>query len=347
MNGKLNTTWTREPWFRFALCAAGFATIVLYASCRGGAKQGIDLSQDQVTQCALTEVRLGDGVPVNLLVTVRWRIAKEKSFAEQFAAPEKYAEAVLRPKARQTVNRVGNTFPSVDTVFKQDRQKFVEGVRAALAEGLCEETITVSEVVVADVLFPKKYTDALEQLALNERELAAIRERNAVDIEAAKAAESKAEADGKVEIKNAEVQGRVAEINAKAEDQRRLSAVAKAETEAQIAEKRAKTDAARERLMAEAQADKERQLSKARLEEKKALKDLEVQKQKEMDQLALEKEKGVAQLCATTPSYANFLINRELASKVQIAVLPQGSDASFLGGLIQNSASKSETRASK
>jgi hypothetical protein len=139
----------------------------------------------------------------------------------------------------------------------------------------------------------------------------------------------------------------VAEINAKAEDQRRLSAVAKAETEAQIAEKRAKTDAARERLMAEAQADKERQLSKARLEEKKALKDLEVQKQKEMDQLALEKEKGVAQLCATTPSYANFLINRELASKVQIAVLPQGSDASFLGGLIQNSASKSETRASK
>jgi len=347
MLGKRVLDLTMKPWIQFAVCVTGFAAAVFFMSCRGGAKTAVDLSRDQVTECALTDVRLGDGVPVNLLVTIRWRIVREKPFRDQFALPEKYSEGVIRPKARQSANRVVNAFPSVDDVFKKDRQKFVEGVRSGLADDLREEIVAVKEVIVAEVSFPKKYTDALEQLALNDQQLAAIREQSAVDVEAAKASEAKAEADGKVQIKNAEVEGRVAEISAKAEDQRRLSEVARAETEAQISDRKAKADAARERMMGEAQADKERQMAKARLEEKKALKDLDVQKQKEMDQAELDKEKTMAQMCATSPSYANFLINRELASKVQIAVVPLGSDSSFLGGLLQNAAPKSETRASR
>lgn len=71
-----------------------------------------------------------------------------------------------------------------------------------------------------------------------------------------------------------------------------------------------------------------------RLEEQKALREQEVQKQREIDMLAIEKDKTIAQLCATNPSYASFLINRELASKVQIAVLPTGADTSFLTSLM-------------
>jgi patatin-like phospholipase/acyl hydrolase len=38
---------------------------------------------------------------------------------------------------------------------------------------------------------------------------------------------------------------------------------------------------------------------------------------------------------AANPAYASFLVNRELASKVQIAVLPLGTDSGVLGNIIQ------------
>jgi hypothetical protein len=35
------------------------------------------------------------------------------------------------------------------------------------------------------------------------------------------------------------------------------------------------------------------------------------------------------------PAYASFMVNKELASKVQIAVLPSGSDANVFGDLLK------------
>ena len=52
----------------------------------------------------------------------------------------------------------------------------------------------------------------------------------------AKAEEQKAEADGQVTIKNADIEARVAEINAKTEEKRRASLLAKAETDATVKE---------------------------------------------------------------------------------------------------------------
>jgi len=42
------------------------------------------------------------------------------------------------------------------------------------------------------------------------------------------------------------------------------------------------------------------------------------------------------QLGAQWPSYAAYLVNRELASKVQIAVLPLGTESGVLGNMLQS-----------
>jgi regulator of protease activity HflC (stomatin/prohibitin superfamily) len=312
---------------------------------KGGAAEALKV--DQVFQASLTDVRLGDGVPLGFNLTVRWRVEDPKEFLKQFPTAEKYGELVMKSRAKEAANRVANSYPSVDAVFSSDRVRFVQDVKGALANRLGDRAITIKEVILSDVLFPQKFTEAMEQTALKDRELESIKERSVVNVANAKAEEQKAEADGQVAIKNADIEARVAEINAKTEEKRRTSLLAKAETDAQISERNARAEAAKKRLLAEVEADRERSLAKARLEEQKSLKDLDIQKQRELDLVALDKDKASAQLCAANPSYASFLINRELASKVQIAVLPMGSDGNYLNGLLQNMSSKDPQRAGR
>ncbi len=327
---------------------AGVACAAMVA-CGSGQKgtAAAALKSDQVFQASLADVRLGDGVPLAFNLTVRWRVDDPKEFLKQFPTADKYGDLVMKARAKEAANKVANGYPSVDAVFRNDRGRFVQDVKGALTSRLADRSISIKEVILSDIVFPQKFTEAMEQIALKDRELESIKEKGIVDVANAKAEEQKAEADGQVTVRNAEIEARVAEINAKTEEKRRASLLAKAETDAQITERNAKAEAARKRLMAEADADRERNLAKARLEEQKNLKDLEIQKQRELDAVSLEKDKASAQLCATNPSYASFLINRELASKVQIAVLPVGTDGNYLGGLLQNMSMKEPARSGR
>jgi regulator of protease activity HflC (stomatin/prohibitin superfamily) len=314
----------------------GIMFLLGMASCKNSVvnKDQFDLSKDQVTQCVLNEIRLGDGVPLNLTLNIRWRVSNKDEFLKLFSTPDKYGENVLKPKSREILSKVANSFPSVEAVFKNDRQKFIDTSKSELMRMLGETSINVKDIIISDIVFPQKFTEALEKISLKDRELEAIKEGSVVDVEAAKAAELKAEADGKVEIKQAEMEGRVAEINAKTEEKKRLAAVAKAETDAEIKIKEG-----------QAEAEKARELMKVRLEEQKAIRDLDVQKQKDLDKASIEKDKMMAEMCAQNPGYANFIISRELAGKVQIAVVPTGSNESnFLGGFLQNFGTKNDQK---
>jgi len=50
----------------------------------------------------------------------------------------------------------------------------------------------------------------------------------------------------------------------------------------------------------------------------------------------------MAKLCTSNPEYANFLVNKEIASKIQIAVLPSGTNGSMVDNLLQNSLNKKQ-----
>jgi hypothetical protein len=300
-------------------------------------KEGVSYDRDYVFKTDLKDVRLGDGIPLTLALSIRWRVEDIKTFSRQFPDPNQYAVQVLDPKSRELGGQIANKYPSVATVFRGDREKFVREVKQTLSRKLSEKDIAIKEVILSDIQFPKSFTDALELGATRDQELERIRQKSVIDLESAKASQSKAEADGRVEIEQAKVEGRVAEINAQTEDKRRLSLVAKAETEAQVLERKSRAEVARAKLMAQQEAEKQRELNRVQVEKETALKELEIRKQKDLDALAIGREKELANLCATNPAYASFLVNRELASRVQLAVLPVGTDSSVLGSLIHGS----------
>ena len=316
----------------------GLVALVMFVSLLAGAcgRGAVPLTdQDQVHRTDLAEIRLGDGVPLKLSLAIRWRIEDGEVFSTQFPDPAKYASVILDPKAREVASHVANTYASVGSVFRPEREKFTQEVKEALRQKLAEQGIVIKEVVLADILFPKNFTDALEVTATKEQEFERIRQKNAIELEVAKAAQSKATAEGQVDVEKAKVAGKVAEINAEAEKKRRLSSIAKAETEAQVLVRRAKSEVQRQRLLATQEAERQRALTEVELEKAARLKDLDVKKQKELDELAVVRDRETAKIYGANPAYASFLVNKELASKVQIAVLPLGTDSGVLGNIIQ------------
>ena len=312
------------------------------AGCGKGAPEIVN--RDYVHQTELKDVRLGDGVPLTLALSIRWRIEDGPAFTKQFSDPEQYGKLVFDAKAQELAGKTANAFASVAAVFRPEREKFVKELREGLAQKLGEPGIAVKEVILSQILFPKNFTDALEVTATKELELARIREKNTLELEQAKAAQSQAQAEGQVQVEKAKIEGKVAEINAQTEDKRRLSQVAKAETEAQVLERRTKAEVDRQRLLSQREVERQRDLNRVELEKQASLKDLELKKVREFDQVQIAKEKELATLTAGNPAYAAFLVNRELASKVQIAVLPLGTDSGVLGNIIQHSLGSASQR---
>lgn len=316
----------------------GCVALAMFFSLLGGAcgRGAVPLTeQDQVHRTELADIRLGDGVPLKLSLAIRWRIEDGDAFSRQFTDPPTYASLILDPKSREAASHVANAYGSVVSVFRPEREKFTQEVKEVLRQKLAEQGVVIKEVVLADILFPKNFTDALEVTATKEQEFERIRQRNAIELEVAKAAQSKATAEGQVEVERAKVAGKVAEINAEAEKKRRLSSVAKAETDAQVLVRQAKSEVQRKRLLTAQEVERQRKLNEIELEKVARVKDLEVKKQKELDDLAVARDRETAKVYAANPAYASFLVNKELASKVQIAVLPLGTDSGVLGNIIQ------------
>lgn len=305
------------------------------------------VSKDLVQNAFLRGVRLGDGVPLSLNLYVRWRINDVAAFEEQFDRPTHFDSLILHPREYELAANVAHSFPSVDSVFTVDRQAFIDEVKNSLLAELGEEGITIKEVIVSDLVFPQTFTDAMEKVALNERELERIRQQKLVDLAEAEARKERAESEGLIAIAEAQAEGELQKITAQTEQSRRATEVARAETEAQLTEKRAEADAKRIELLAAAEREKLAELNKidvqkrrdldlAEMDKRRAEQELEVEKIRGLDQLETDKELELARICMDNPAYASFLVNRELASKVQIAVLPSGTDANIFGDLFKN-----------
>ncbi len=309
-----------------------FTLLAALASCKNPSPVA---GKDMVYQANLTGIRLGDGVPLDLGVYLRWKIEKPAVFFSQFPTTDTFSRMVLYPRAMELSSTVANRFPSVDSVFAPHRERFLQEIKQELLGNLGENGISVKEVTISNVRFPESYTSAMEKVGMQRQLLEGIRQQNVLDLEQATASRKKADADGQVAIAEAEAEGKVARIEAKTEENRRLSELARAETAAQ-----------KLRKMAQAQADSLRLLNKADIEKLADLKDIELQKRRQLDDLEIEKSRKqkradlddnieLATVVQNNPNFASFLINKELASKVGIAVLPTGPDPNVFSGLLQ------------
>jgi regulator of protease activity HflC (stomatin/prohibitin superfamily) len=319
----------------FNYLMTGLVILTIFSSCKS--------IHHKVSKIEVKEVRLGDGVPISLGLSVRWTFTDEKSFNSQFKSVQNYDSLILLPRSREIVSNISNTFPSVDSIFTSMRERYIQSVKNELLKKLGKDDIVVKEVIVSNIIFPKSFTESMEQVGLKERELELIRQRKTLDVEKAKADEERALANGKVAIAQAQMDGKVEQINSEAEKQRRMNAIAKAETEAQLTELNSKAEAKKIEELGKAEAEKKRMLAKVDVEKEQNLKDVEVQNQRKQDKVAMEKELDYAKLCSENPTYATFLVNKEMASKVQIAVLPTGTDGGMIRSLFQNSSINTKT----
>ena len=323
----------KKKQFNFTLFIGLF---VLLCSACGTKNEIIKELRDHVHSNNFQEVRLGDGVPLTLNISVRWNIESPTAFYSQFSSPDTFNLIVLQPRASELVKNISNSFNSVDSVFSSHRYQYISALKTGLMRSLGEEGIQVKEIMVADIQFPKRYTDAMEDIGMQRQELERIQNQNKVDIEKAEANRKKAEADGMVAIAQAEAQGKLQKIQAQTEKSNRQSQLAKAETQSQVDKMKATTEAKRKRLLAQADVENKRDLKNLEIQKKKELEQIQIDKQRSLDRVDFEKQVTLAKLCSENPTYASFLVNKELASHVQIAVLPSGTDANVFGNLLNN-----------
>ena len=297
-------------------------------------------TRDQVFATTLPDVRLGDGVPLNIQLSLRWSAENRNSFASTYGHPDSFQVQVLQPRSEEIAKNLAHRYPKVDSVFHRQRLAFIADLKENLQAAAGEPGISIKEVLISDLGFPSSYLEAMELSGLQQQELDRIRQKNIQDLEQADANRKKAEAMGKVAIAEAEAEGKLQKIKAQTEESRRASEVARAETEAQIHRREAQADAERERLLAKADLDKQTDLKNLDIQKQRELDQLEVEKQKMKDRAAFEKDLELAKVLETNPTFGTFLINKELAGKVEIAVLPAGSDPNVLGNLLKQTVNK-------
>ncbi len=314
---------------QFMVAIAIVTAVVTISSCGEKKAKAVKVSKDYVHNTILRKVRLGDGIPLAINLSVRWKIEDYANFSTQFASANQFDSLILSPRKFELANNVSNTYLNVDTLFNSQRQEFITDLKSYIKNNLGEEGITIKEVIVSDIIFPKTFLDSKEKIALQEQEMETIRKQSAINVERAEANKLQTLADGQVAMKQAEVEAKVQKIKAETEKSVRASRLAKAETQKQVDKLKAQADATRKKLLA-----------KARLEEKTDLKDLDIKKKDQMAQMEFNNDMRMAKLCTDNPTYATYMVNKELASKVQIAVLPSGQDASVFNGLLGNASAK-------
>jgi len=293
-------------------------------------------SKDQVHQHVINKVRLADGVPLTLDIAVRWKVEDMDLFSEQFSTTDSFNLLILKPRAYELVSTVASNFKSIDSVFYSQRQMFIGDIKSELLDHLGEAGIRVKEIILKDIYFPETYTLAMEKAGLHRQEIERIRQNKLVQLEEAEAQRKKAEADGKVAIARAEAESKTQKIKAETEKYRRQNELEKAETAAQVDQMRAKAEGERVRLLAQAELDNKRQLKNLEMERNRELEKIAVDKVRQLNEAELDQQRAMAGICSQNPTYAAYLVNKELAANVEFAVLPTGMDTDIFSNVLNN-----------
>lgn len=322
--------------FRTLAVASVCLASLTFTACNKKEKSQNLITKDHVYSGYLKDVRLGDGIPLSIGVSVRYKIMDQVKFTSEFDAPSTFDSLVLAPRELELANKIANKYHNVDSVFTVLRPTFINEIKDYFASSLGEQGIEIKEVIISEVVFPQNYTSTMERLALQKQELESIRKQAAIDLERSIAERSQAEEDGKVEIARAEMDAKVQKINAETEKSTRINRMEQAETEKQVAKSHAEADAERIALLAKVELAKQKEMKELDAQHQRNLDKVAIQKQQDLEELAFSKDIKMAKLCSDNPTYANYIVNKELASKVQIAVLPNNQDGTVFSNLLKS-----------
>ncbi len=294
------------------------------AACNKDSKPTFQIQKDNIFQYQIFDARLGDGVPVGVDISLRWKVESPQLFFGQYESKDTFQKFVLFPRSIELVRNTAHHFGSVDSIFNSQQEEFIDSIRERLLVNLPDEGISVKEVIVTNIVFPTTYTKAMEEKGLRQQELERIDQQSLIALANAKAQEKKAKADAEVEMARATAQKRIEKIKAETEETRRKTELAKAETQAQIDRKNGQVIADKKRMMVQVDLEKQRDIDRQKIHQKR-----------ELDKVELERTLDIASVYQNNPTYATFLVNKELAAQVDIAIIPSGTDANVFGNFLK------------
>ena len=345
-----------------SLVLFGLLTILLLNSCFKSEQDSetsipLHFYKDFVMNERINDVRLADGAPLDLEITYRWKLADVDSFYKEFGDLVFFDSLILRRRAKEIADIETVKFKSLDSVFTNQREDYINAIRTSLQFQLGGNEAIIKEVIITDLTFPIKYTRALESISLQKKEVEQIKQQSLVDLAKSEAKKKKAESDSKIELTLAESKSKLEKLQTKTEESRRSSMLAKAETESQVSMLKAQASAQKQRIAASAELDNQsKQLALQRenvlANNQIALQDEEqrnnitlvnnkkatiqkMQLDKEQRQIEMDMELLFAKLCSDNPNYTEYLVNKELASQVEIAILPSGSELGMFENMIK------------
>lgn len=272
----------------------------------------------------VSHIRLHDGVPLHLAFDLRWQISDPAAFEPLHMAPDSFQKTVMLPRAQEALRSLAHRFHSVDSVFFSQRSHFLQSAKDALHTTLQHDGIVVQEIVVISLNFPESYVSAMEAAGLQRQELERIKRQTTIAVAEAEAERRKTEAQSRVQIAQEEANARMRDIQASGEERRRAAEVARAETEVQIEAKKA--------VIA---ADRQRQMNQVDLEKATQHQALALEKVRQTDEAEILRTRELAKVYGENPNYGGFLVNKELAGKVSIAVLPANQDQGVLSRFLE------------
>lgn len=133
-----------------------------------------DFIKDHVLEAKLAQLRLADGAPISVDLTYRWKVANVDIFRQSFEGVRAFDSLVLKAQPREIADLQTVKFLTIDSVFTTQREEFVEAIRTELQFNLGGNEAIVKEVIVTNLSFPNRYTNALEDNSLKKKEIEVI-----------------------------------------------------------------------------------------------------------------------------------------------------------------------------
>jgi len=280
-------------------------------------------------------VQAREGLNIGLAVTVRYRLDPSKLSSIHQNLPQPVDEQVVGPVVSSTYRQL---CPGYETreIFAVKREELRAKAADAIKTRLATDGIVVREVLLRDIQLPAEYAKGLEGLLLKEQENERLITEQAIKLKEVRIAELESEAQKAREVKQAESQGQVRVLQARAEsDAMQYTLPLK---QKQIEQSKLEAQARKESTLQNAEAAAQAKIidSKAELERQHNLSDAEANRIRVTAAADAERMKFEASVLKQNPMLIQKIIAERLSDKLQIMMVPMDGKNFFANDVMHS-----------
>jgi len=296
------------------------------------------LGEDPKKGAETLKVQTKEGLPVGLAISVRYRLDPRRLDYIHSNLPQPIEEEIVVPAVAGVFRQVVPNY-LVRDVFAVRREEVRKLAADAIQRKLASDGLLVKEVILRDIQLPPEYSKGLEALLIKEQES----DRMAVEVDIkqkmVRTAELEADADKIRRIRQAEGEGQVVVLNAKAQaDAMQHTLPLK---QKQIEQTRLESEARKEAMVKNAEAMAQAKVidSRAELERRKLMADAEANRILVTSAADSERMKSEAAALKQNPLLIQKIIAERLSDKVQVMMVPTDGKFFFANDVLRSAPS--------